>query len=146
MLVKRLAEALRGSTGPPLERAAELIKEILLDWDLGEEPADGVMADDLPPLDALEFVAAMRGRVEQVLLQLAGAINEAPPGRIVPACEHRLSELLAELGTEALTRGIQMRLQAAEAGQTPEQRPQGRWAEKYRLMRAAGDHLPDPSP
>jgi hypothetical protein len=143
MLSNRFADALRGSTGNPLERFAQSVKDFLLDWEIEDEPLVEVPADELPPLDPQEFVQSLQVRVTEVLLQMATAINEAPTGQIVDDSEQRIAELLAELGAEIVARGVKMRLQAA-AAQSAAQPPQGRWAEKYRLMRAAGDQLPDP--
>jgi hypothetical protein len=141
MLSKRLADVLRGSGPGAIERLSEALMHLLIDWELPGEVSDAEpLPEHLPPLDAQEFVEALRDRVEQTLRGMAAAINAAPGGAIVDASEERIAELLGELWADALALGVQMRLDAADGVA-----PTSRWASKYRAMRAAGEVLPDVS-
>jgi len=122
-----------------LERMADSIKDALLDWETDDEPGERSPAiAELPPLDQALFVAAVRGKMEDVLWRMADAVNEAPSGRIVAASEAGIRDLMAELYVEALELGVQMRLDAAETALPPPLRPQGKWARRWRRMTMGG--------
>jgi hypothetical protein len=130
---------MRGKVGEKLEGMAEAIKDAILDWEGTNENEEGESGlAELPPLEPVLFVAALREKIEDVLWQMAEAVNEAPTGQVVSASELRVRELLVELYREALELGLQMRLDAAEASMTPSQRPHGRWAKSYRRLKAGG--------
>ncbi len=119
-----------------LERAADAVKDAVLDWMTEDEPpADAV--DELPPLDREVFAEALRGRLDETLRQVADAINAAPTGAVVAASQERVHDLFVALWCEALELGLRMRMEAA--GREP---PRGHWAKKFRAMRAAGVPLP----
>lgn len=118
-----------------LERAADAIKDALLDWELDDESGQAMVGrEDLPPLDAALFVAALLPRLEQVLWRMADAVNEAPAERILAAGEARIRELLADFCCDALKLGLQMRLDAAESVRPPRLAAQGSWARRWRRM------------
>jgi hypothetical protein len=122
-----------------LDRMAELIKDALLDGvDLGE-PDDEPPPPDLPPLAADEFVARMRGPVEEALRQVAEAVNAAPAGAALAAAEEETADLFTELWWTALRTGLRMRLDAAAAEPPGEPPPQGEWARRYRSMVRAAE-------
>jgi hypothetical protein len=71
-----------------------------------------------------EFISQMRETVEEVLGRVADAINEAPPGQIISASEERVRDLFADLRQRAFERGLQMRVNAAEAAFPPSEGPE----------------------
>jgi hypothetical protein len=66
-----------------------------------------------------EFIKQMRERMEAMLGQVADAINEAPPGRIISGSEEQVRDLFADLRQQAFETGLQMRANAAEAAFSP---------------------------
>jgi hypothetical protein len=75
--------------------------------------------DRFPTLSRAEFVRDMRQRVEEILGQVADAVNEAPTGHIFNGSEEKVRDLFARLRTEAYERCVQMRVTAAEAAFSP---------------------------
>ena len=65
------------------------------------------------------YIQTMRQRVEEMLGKVADAINDAPPGRIISGSEEKVRDLFAELRQRAFEKGLQMRLDAAEAAFPP---------------------------
>ena len=51
--------------------------------------------------------------------RVADAINEAPPGRVIAGSEERVRDLFAGLREQAFEKGLQMRVDAAEAAFSP---------------------------
>jgi hypothetical protein len=76
-----------------------------------------------PKMSRDEFISQMRKKVEEVLGQVADAINEAPPGQIISGSEDRVRDLFADLRQQALEAGSQMRVNAAEAAFPPSEGP-----------------------
>src|ERR1700676_2017173 len=70
-----------------------------------------------------EFISQMRETVEEVLGRVADAINEAPPGQIISASEEKDLDLFADLRQRVFERGVQMRINAAEAAFPPPKDP-----------------------
>jgi hypothetical protein len=79
-----------------------------------------------PKMSREEFVAQMRQQVEAALGQVADAINEAPPGRVIAGSEELVRDLFADLRRQAFEKGLQMRLAAAEAAFPPSAGPDHR--------------------
>jgi hypothetical protein len=107
---KTFGESLLTNVEKRLERLADTVKNAMLDWDItdqGEtlEPA----LRHLPPIAREAFAQALRGKAEETLRCVADVVNEA--GDV-----ERIHDLLAELLWNATNTGIQMRLDAAEAG------------------------------
>jgi hypothetical protein len=126
-----------------LERAADAVKDALLDWELDDEAGQTAAGlQELPPLDPALFVAALLPQLELVLWRMADAVNDAPAGRILAAGEARVRELLADFCCNALEVGLQMRLDAAEASRPARLPAPGIWARRWRRMHAAAppDH------
>jgi hypothetical protein len=61
----------------------------------------------------------MRQRVEQMLGDIADAVNGAAPGRIITDSEEKVRDLFAQLRQEAFEQAVQMRVDAAEAAFSP---------------------------
>jgi len=72
-----------------------------------------------PKLSRDEFITQMRETMEAMLGQVADAINEAPPGRIISGSEEQVRDLFADLRRQAFEKGLQMRVDAAEAAFSP---------------------------
>jgi hypothetical protein len=135
--VERGLKALARRAQPALDRAADRVKDVLLDW--------GAEEDELPrpvaraPLLRLEpevLVAGLRPQVEDALRRLADVLNEAPTLEAMAACEPEVRRVAAELARQAVERAGQARVDAAVAGLPPPS-GKGAWAEKLRRMRAA---------
>jgi hypothetical protein len=75
--------------------------------------------ESTPKLPRDEFIKQMRAKMEAMLGQVADAINEAPPGRIISGSEERVRDLFADLRRQAFEKGLQMRADAAEAAFPP---------------------------
>jgi hypothetical protein len=65
------------------------------------------------------YVQAMRERVEEVLRQVADAVNDATPGQIINGSEEQVRDLFAKLRQQAFEQALQMRVDAAEAAFSP---------------------------
>ncbi len=72
-----------------------------------------------PKLSRDEFIAQMRAQMEAMLGQVADAINDAPPGHIIAGSEEQVRDLFADLRQRAFEKGVQMRVDAAEAAFSP---------------------------
>src|SRR5687768_2509443 len=76
-----------------------------------------------PKLSREEFIAQMRAKMEAMLGQVADAVNDAPPGRIISGSEEQVRDLFAELRQDAFEKASQMRTDAAEAAFPPSEGP-----------------------
>ena len=79
-----------------------------------------------PKLSRDEFIAQMRAKVEETLGRVADAIHEAPPGYIISGSQEQVRDRFADLRQQAFEKGLQMRLDAAEAAFPPSEGPQHR--------------------
>jgi hypothetical protein len=77
-----------------------------------------------PKLSREEFIAQMRAKMEAMLGQVADAVNDAPPGRIISGSEEQVRDLFAELRQEAFEKALQLRTDAAEAAFPPSEGPE----------------------
>jgi len=75
--------------------------------------------ESTPKLSRDAFIAQMREKMEAMLGQVADAINDAPPGRIISGSEEQVRDLFAGLRRHAFEAGLQMRVDAAEAAFSP---------------------------
>jgi hypothetical protein len=80
--------------------------------------------ESTPKLSRDEYLRQMRQELEQVLGQVADAINEAPPGKIISGSEEKVRDLFADLRQRAFEKGLQMRMNAAEAAFPPSTGPE----------------------
>src|SRR5262249_58533409 len=96
--------------------------------------ADSGAAQTLPPLDPNLLVAAMRGRLEQLVRQVAGVINEDPDGRWAAVTQERIVALIGALAQEAADQALELRVTAAEATELRQRVVRGLWAHRYRRM------------
>ncbi|WP_422923158.1 hypothetical protein [Singulisphaera sp. PoT] len=82
-----------------------------------------------PKLSRDEFIAQMRAKMEAMLGRVADAINDAPPGHIISGSEEQVRDLFAGLRQQAFEKGLQMRVDAAEAASPPSEGPEHRQGE-----------------
>ena len=75
--------------------------------------------ESTPKMSREEFITEMRKKVEEALGRVADAINEAPPGHIISGSEEEVRDLFADLRRRAYEKGVQMRINAAEAAFPP---------------------------
>jgi len=76
-----------------------------------------------PKLSREAYIQAMRQRVENLLGQVADAVNAAAPGQIITASEEKVRDLFADLRRQAFEQAVQMRIDAAEAAFPPSEGP-----------------------
>lgn len=72
-----------------------------------------------PKVSRDAFVESMRQRVEETLGQIADAVNDATPGKIITESEEKVRDLFAKLRRDAFEQAVQMRVDAAEAAFSP---------------------------
>ena len=77
-----------------------------------------------PKMSRDEYIKQMRQEMEEMLGQVADAINEAPPGHIISGSEEKVRDLFADLRKQAFEKGVQMRIDAAEAAFPPSEGPE----------------------
>jgi hypothetical protein len=82
-----------------------------------------------PQMSREQFIAHMRQQVEEVLGQVADAINQAAPGQVINGSEEQVRDLFADLRRQAFEAGVQLRIDAAEAAFSPSARPADRQEE-----------------
>jgi hypothetical protein len=79
--------------------------------------------ESTPKLPRDEFIKAMRVKMEQMLGQVADAVNDAPPGRVIRGSEEQVRDLFADFRQQAFEMALQMRVDAAEAAFPPSDGP-----------------------
>ena len=72
-----------------------------------------------PILSRDAYIQAMRRRVEEMLGQIADAVNEAAPGKIIAGSEEKVRDWFADLRRQAFEQAVQMRVDAAETAFPP---------------------------
>jgi hypothetical protein len=77
-----------------------------------------------PRISRDEYIEQMRREMEKVLGKVADAINEAPPGAVISGSEEKVRDLFADLREQAFEKGLQMRVDAAEAAFPPSEGPE----------------------
>ena len=75
--------------------------------------------ESTPKLSREAYIHAMRQRVEELLGQVADAVNAAAPGQIITGSEEKVRDLFADLRRQAFEQAVQMRIDAAEAAFPP---------------------------
>ena len=85
---------------------------------VGWDEEEGVM-ERLPKMSKEAYVEAMRAEFEQVMRQVAEAVNQAPEGQVIDASEERVRDLLGDFRAKAYQTALQMRVDAAEAAFSP---------------------------
>jgi hypothetical protein len=82
--------------------------------------------ESTPKLSRDEYILQMRQEMEELLGKVADAINEAPAGHVISGSEEKVRDLFAELRQRAYEKGLQMRVNAAEAAFPPSGGPADR--------------------
>jgi hypothetical protein len=82
--------------------------------------------ESIPKMSRDEYILQMRQEMEELLGQVADAINEAPAGHVISDSEEKVRDLFAELRQRAYEKGLQMRVNAAEAAFSPSEGPTDR--------------------
>ena len=82
--------------------------------------------ESTPKMSRDEYILQMRQEMEELLGKVADAINEAPAGHVISGSEEKVRDLFAELRQRAYEKGLQMRVNAAEAAFPPSDRPADR--------------------
>ncbi len=77
--------------------------------------------ESIPKLSRDEFIKQMRTKMEEALGNIADAVNEAPPGRIIAGSEEQVRDVFADFRKNAFETALQMRIDAAEAAFPPSQ-------------------------
>ena len=72
-----------------------------------------------PKISRDEYIKQMRQEMEEMLGQVADAINEAPPGYVISGSEEKVRDLFADLRKRAYEKAVQMRINEAEASFPP---------------------------
>ena len=75
--------------------------------------------DGLPELSADKLIECTRGQFEQLMREVAGAVNAAPVGRVINGSEEQVRDLLGEFRRRVYETALQMRVDAAEAAFPP---------------------------
>ena len=75
--------------------------------------------EPVPKLSREAYVEAMRAKLEALLGQVADAVNDAPPGRVIAGSEEPVRDLFAAFRQQAYELAVQMRVNAAEAASPP---------------------------
>jgi hypothetical protein len=75
--------------------------------------------ESTPKMSRQEFIDRMRLKVEEALVRVADAVNEAPPGQVIAGSEEQVRDTFADLRRDAYEMAMQMRLDAAEAAFPP---------------------------
>ena len=82
-------------------------------------PTEDLAMQLTPKISRDEYIRQMRQEVEEMLGQVADAINNAPPGHIISGSEEKVRDLFADLRRRAYEKGVQMRINEAEASFPP---------------------------
>jgi hypothetical protein len=75
--------------------------------------------DRLPELSAEQLIERTRGEFEQLMREVAAAVNAAPVGRVIRDSEEPVRDLLGEFRRRVYQTALQMRVDAAEAAFSP---------------------------
>lgn len=79
--------------------------------------------DPQPQLSAAALLELLRGRFEQLCLDVAAAVNQAPSGQVIDASEEKVRDLLADFRQATYQAAVQLRLDAAQAAFPPSEAP-----------------------
>ena len=71
--------------------------------------------DRLAKIERDELIRRMRTQFEEVMSEVAQAVNDAPDGHLINASEERCRDVLGEFRRAAYETAVQMRVEATEA-------------------------------
>ena len=79
--------------------------------------------DETPRMDREAFKKQMRAEMENLLDEVAGAVDDAPAGRIIRDSEEKVRDVFAEFRKKTFEQALQMKVDAAEAAFPPSEQP-----------------------
>lgn len=85
--------------------------------------------DETPRMDREAFKKQMRVEMEELLDEVARAVDDAPAGRIIRDSEEKVRDAFAEFRQKTFERALQMKVDAAEAAFPPSGQPNDGQAE-----------------
>ena len=75
--------------------------------------------DRLPAVSADGLIERTREEFEQLMREVAAAVNAAPAGRVIRDSEEQVRDLLGDFRQRVYERALQMRVDGAEAAFSP---------------------------
>jgi hypothetical protein len=88
-----------------------------------------MVMDETPRMDREAFKKQMRVEMEELLDEVARAVDDAPAGRIIRDSEEKVRDAFAEFRQKTFERALQMKVDAAEAAFPPSDQPNDGQAE-----------------
>lgn len=85
--------------------------------------------DETPRMDREAFKKQMRVEMEELLDEVARAVDDAPAGRIIRDSEEKVRDAFAEFRQKTFERALQRKVDAAEAAFPPSGQPNDGQAE-----------------
>lgn len=77
------------------------------------------MSEALPLFSRESFVQEMRTEIEQMLGEVADAVNATQAGAVITESEEPVRDLFARMRQRAYERAVQMKIEAAQAAFPP---------------------------
>lgn len=87
------------------------------------------MADQMPKLDREKLREQLQAEFEKVVQEVADAVDEARPGKIIRDSEEKARDVLDRFRQRAFELALQEKVDAAEAAFSPSGQPGDRKAE-----------------
>jgi hypothetical protein len=75
--------------------------------------------DRLLKMDADQYVTQMRAGMEQMLRQVADAVNNAPEGNVISGSELAVRDAMRQFNRLAFEKAVQMRIDSTESSFSP---------------------------
>ena len=79
--------------------------------------------DETPRMDREAFKKQVRVEMEELLDEVARAVDDAPAGRIIRDSEEKVRDAFAEFRQKTFQRALQVKVDAAEAAFPPSDQP-----------------------
>ena len=76
--------------------------------------------EQLKTMDPAEYAKRMQAECQQVLAQVAAAVNQAPTGHVINGSEMQVRDCFADLRQKAFQLAVQMRADAQESAFSPD--------------------------
>ena len=77
--------------------------------------------DRLLTMDAAAFATQMQGEFQQIMKQVADAVNAAPTGNVISGSEMQVRDLMDQFRRKAFETAVQMRIDSTESSFSPSQ-------------------------
>jgi hypothetical protein len=88
-----------------------------------------MVMDETPRMDREAFKKQMRVEMEELLDEVARAVDDAPAGRIIRDSEEKVRDAFADFRQKTFERALQVKVDAAEAAFPPSGQPNDGQAE-----------------